>query len=51
MKEQVLKLDPSRPYQVEGTLLAIWLPRGRGKEDVAHGLVASITGCPNPACY
>jgi hypothetical protein len=50
MKEQVLKLDPSRPYQVEGILLAIWLPRGRGKEDVAHGLVASITACPNPAC-
>ena len=50
VKEPVLKLDPSRPYQVEGTLLAIWLPRGRGKEDAAHGLVASMTGCPNPAC-
>jgi hypothetical protein len=27
VKDQVLKLDPSRPYQVEGTLLAIWLRR------------------------
>lgn len=31
--------DPSRPYQYEHPFLALWLPRGRGKDDLAEGLL------------
>jgi len=41
---QVLKLDPSRPYQVEGTLLAIWLLRWLGAVARALGLSPGSVG-------
>ena len=45
-----LELDPSRPCQTSGDLLALWLPRGRGRDALARGLVATVTVCDNPAC-
>ncbi|CAN5755411.1 hypothetical protein BH09MYX1_BH09MYX1_37750 [soil metagenome] len=45
-----LVADPSRPYQLEGNLLFIWRPRGRGRDDRAEGLLASIRTCSNPSC-
>jgi hypothetical protein len=45
-----LMLDPSRPCQTAGGLLALWMPRGRGRDDLADGLVASVEICTNPAC-
>ena len=45
-----LALDPSRPYQVGEGLLALWLPRGRGGDDLAQGLLATVDVCDNPSC-
>ena len=45
-----LTFDPSRPCQVEDDLLALWLPRGRGRDALASGLVATVDVCENPAC-
>ena len=45
-----LLLDPSRPYQLDEGLLAIWLPRGCGRDDRARGLVATVDVCPSPTC-
>jgi hypothetical protein len=45
-----LELDPSRPYQLEGHLMAVWLPRGRGRSDLAHGFLCTVSVCDNPAC-
>jgi len=45
-----LILDPSRPCQVGDDLLALWLPRGRGRDALADGLVATVDVCENPAC-
>lgn len=39
-----LDLDPSRPCQVGDDFLALWLPRGRGRDDLAPGLLAAIEG-------
>lgn len=39
--------DPSRPYQPHGGFLGIWLPRGRGRDDRAEGLLLSISVCAN----
>lgn len=45
-----LSLDPSRPCQVGDGLLALWLPRGRGRDALADGLVATTSVCGNAAC-
>lgn len=45
-----LDLDPSRPYQLEGGLLAIWLPRGRGRDDRSRGLLSSLGVCTDASC-
>ena len=45
-----LVLDPSRPCQIGDDLLALWLPRGRGRDDLAPGLLAAVNVCGNPAC-
>lgn len=45
-----LVLDPSRPCQLSDDLLALWLPRGRGRDALAPGLIATVTVCGNPAC-
>jgi hypothetical protein len=45
-----LVLDPSRPCQVGDDLLALWLPRGRGRDALADGLIATVDVCENPAC-
>lgn len=45
-----LQLDASRPYQVAGDLIAFWRPRGRGRDDLAAGLVGTINVCTNRAC-
>jgi len=50
VEKTVLRLDPSRPFQVEGPLLAFWLPRGRGRDEVARGLVCAAHCCANPGC-
>jgi hypothetical protein len=47
----ILRLDPSRPCQVRDDLLALWLPRGRGCDALADGLVATVDVCANPACH
>jgi hypothetical protein len=45
-----LVLDPSLPYQTCEDLLVFWLPRGRGRNALAAGLVALVDICDNPAC-
>ena len=45
-----LDLDPSYPCQTSGDLLALWLPRGRGRDALAEGLIATVDVCDNPAC-
>ncbi len=45
-----LTLDPSRPYELNDDLLALWLPRGRGRDDLAQGLLATVDVCENPKC-
>lgn len=45
-----LVLDPSRPCQLSDDLLALWLPRGRGRDALAPGLIATVNVCGNPAC-
>ncbi len=45
-----LHLDPSYPYQISGNLLALWKPRGRGRDDLAESLVAAINVCTDEAC-
>ncbi len=45
-----LDLDPSRPYQLVGDLLAIWLPRGRGRDDRAAGLLLRLEACTHTIC-
>jgi hypothetical protein len=45
-----LVLDPSRPYQTSEDLLALWLPRGRGRDALASGLVMAVDLCENPSC-
>lgn len=45
-----LVFDPSRPCQLGGDLLALWLPRGRGRDELAAGLIANVTVCGNSAC-
>jgi len=45
-----LSFDPSRPCQVGDDLLALWLPRGCGRDALAEGLVASVIVCEDPAC-
>jgi hypothetical protein len=45
-----LTFDPSRPCQITEDLLALWLPRGRGRDARASGLVASVDVCGNPTC-
>lgn len=47
---ETLSLDPSYPYQLEDELLALWLPRGRGRGDRARGLVGRLFPCRNPRC-
>lgn len=47
---ETLSLDPSYPFQLEGDLIAIWLPRGRARDDRARGLVGRIFHCRNPGC-
>lgn len=45
-----LDTDASHPYQLGAGLLAIWLPRGRGREDRAPGLISAVTPCPHLDC-
>jgi hypothetical protein len=45
-----LHLDPSRPYQLEGGLLAMWLPRERVRGGRARGLVGQVFVCKDPDC-
>ena len=45
-----LVLDPSRPCQVGDELIALWMPRGRGREDLAPGLLATVDVCSNQGC-
>lgn len=45
-----LDLDPSRPYQLGGGFLVVWLPRGRGRNDRARGLLATVQVCTSRAC-
>jgi hypothetical protein len=45
-----LDLDPSRPYQLGGGFLVIWLPRGRGRNDRARGLLSTVHVCTNRGC-
>jgi hypothetical protein len=45
-----LVFDPSRPFQLGGDLVALWLPRGRGRDELAEGLLANVTVCDNPSC-
>lgn len=47
---QRLDLDPSYPYQLGDKLLAIWLPRGRGRDARAPGLLIKYHICTNPEC-
>ena len=46
-----LVLDPSRPCQIGDNLLALWLPRGRGRDALADGLIARVDVCENPSCH
>ncbi len=50
MKTPSLDLDPSRPYQLDGGLLAMWLPRERVRGGRARGLVGQLFVCRDPAC-
>lgn len=43
-------LDPSRPFQVSPGWLALWQPRGRGRNDHAPGLVCTLAVCTKPSC-
>jgi hypothetical protein len=45
-----LIFDPSHPCQIGDDLLALWLPRGRGRDALADGLVATVDVCDNPSC-
>lgn len=45
-----LDVDPSRPIQRAGWLFAFWLPRGRGRDDRARGLLCALSVCTNPEC-
>lgn len=45
-----IDVDPSRPVQRAGWLFAFWLPRGRGRDDRARGLLCALSVCTNPAC-
>lgn len=48
--KSTLELDPSYPYQVSGELLAFWRPRGRGRDALAEGLVATVSLCTAQEC-
>lgn len=50
MKTPSLELDPSFPYQIEGGLLVMWLPRERARSGRARGLACQIFVCKDPAC-
>lgn len=45
-----LDLDPSRPYQTQGELIAFWRPRGGERDAMAEGLIAIADVCQNPTC-
>lgn len=45
-----LTFDPSRPCQTSEDLLALWLPRGRGRDALASGLVMTVNLCENSDC-
>jgi len=45
-----LELDPSRPYQTQGKIIAFRWPRGRGRYAAAGGLIAIADVGQNPTC-
>ncbi len=45
-----LTLDSSHPYQTGEDILALWLPRGRGRDALASGLAVAVDVCQNPSC-